>query len=379
MQYIHLLDLFAIIFSSYVYSSMDSYPKLKYMETSCQLLQLQEDISSLIKEREHIDQRIKEKQFEEKQLQRSNLCFLKIVSKIKSSHNYSPEKQGIKPTTPIKPSVKTTSKPDLKFEVQNKDNNFPKNGSSAAPICGESSQLTDELGDITLNAEHKMPMQSKPRNPQVIVGQMPVASILSADVDNSDDEVDDASLLLAEQNMSSPLTKLPQNVSSIFENVQMRPPTALEELEKHRGMIAMSTELSTSTGCTQGPSCSAVKTNLGIEQEGMGDNLSHADALAFVSGPDVMQNAHDPNPNGEQSINAEKNESLQETKQKGMVPVYQIKVMRQKAFKQKWILIVIMLMTKVTFYNMPVVLLQLIMKMERAEAKKLQRNPHKCS
>ena len=71
---------------------MDSYSKLKYMETSCQLLQLQEDISSLIKEREHIDQRIKEKQFEEKQLQRSNLCFLKIVSKTKSSHNYSPEK-----------------------------------------------------------------------------------------------------------------------------------------------------------------------------------------------------------------------------------------------------------------------------------------------
>ena len=146
---------------------------------------------------------------------------------------------------------------------------------------------------------------------------MDLARILSSDAPISDDEVDDASLLLPEQNMSSPLTKLHQNVSSIFENMQMRPPTALEELEKHRGMIAMSTELSTSTGCTQGPSCSAVKTNLGIEQEGMGDNLSHADALAFVSGPDVMQNAHDPNPNGEQSRNPEKNESLQETKQKG--------------------------------------------------------------
>ena len=91
--------------------------QIEYMETSCQLLQLQEDISSLIKERECIDQRIKEKQFEEKQLQRSNLRFLKIVSKTKSSHNYSPEKQGIKPTTPIKPSVKTTSEPGLKFEV----------------------------------------------------------------------------------------------------------------------------------------------------------------------------------------------------------------------------------------------------------------------
>ena len=186
-----------------------------------------------------------------------------------------------------------------------------------ALICDEPSQLTHELGDITLNAEHKMPMQSKPRNPQVIVGQMSVASILSADVNNSDDEVDDASLLLAEQNMSSPLTKLHPNVSSIFENVQMRPPTALEELKKHRDMIAMLTELNTSTGCTQGPSCSTVKTNLEIVQEGTGDNLSHADAVAFVSAPDVMQNAHNPNPNGEQSINAEKNESLQETKTEG--------------------------------------------------------------
>ena len=79
----------------------------------------------------------------------------------------------------------------------------------------------------------------------------------------------------------------------------------------------MSTELSTSTGCTQGPSRSTVKRNLGIEQEDMGDKLSHADALSFVSGPDVIQNHHDPNPNGEQSRNPEKNESLQETKHKG--------------------------------------------------------------
>ena len=82
-------------------------------------------------------------------------------------------------------------------------------------------------------------MQSKPRNPQVIVRQMPAASICSADVDNCDDEVDNASLLLAEQNMSSPLTKLHQNVSCIFENMQMRPPTALEELKKCRGVTAM--------------------------------------------------------------------------------------------------------------------------------------------
>ena len=71
---------------------MDSYSELKYMETSCQLLQLQEDITTLQKERDCIDKKIKEKQFKEKQLQRANPHFLKIVSKTKSPLNYSPEK-----------------------------------------------------------------------------------------------------------------------------------------------------------------------------------------------------------------------------------------------------------------------------------------------
>ena len=107
------------------------------------------------------------------------------------------------------------SEPDWKLQVQNTDNNIPKIGSSAAQIFNEPSQLRAEMEDITLNAEHKRAMPSKPKNPQVIVGQMHLASTLSSDAINSDDEVDDASLLLAEQNMSSLLTKLHQNVSSL--------------------------------------------------------------------------------------------------------------------------------------------------------------------
>ena len=164
------------------------------------------------------------------------------------------------------------------------DKNIARNASSATPILDESSQLRTNLEGKMLKSEDKRPMSPKPRNPQVIIGQMDLARKLSGDAPISDDEVD-ASLLLAEQNMSSPLTKLHQNVSSIFENVQMMPPTALEELEKHRGMIAMSMEPSTSTGCTQGPSRSTVKTNLGIEQEDMGDKLSHADAPSFCFWP----------------------------------------------------------------------------------------------
>ena len=186
------------------------------------------------------------------------------------------------------------------------DKNIPRNASSVTPILEESSELRTNLEGKTLKSQDKRSMSPKPRNPQVIIGQMDLARILSSDGPISDDEVDDASLLPAEQNMSSPLTKLHQNVSSIFENVQMMPPTALEELKKHRGMIAMTTELSTSTSCTQGPSHSTVKRNLGIEQENTGEKLSYADALSFVSGPDVIQNHHDPNPNGEQSRNPEK-------------------------------------------------------------------------
>ena len=93
------------------------------------------------------------------------------------------------------------------------DKNIPKNGSSATQMWEESSQL-------------------KPRNPQVIIRQMDLARILSGDATISDDEVDDASLLLAEQNMSSAPTMLHQNVSSVFENAQVKLPTALEQLQK---------------------------------------------------------------------------------------------------------------------------------------------------
>ena len=205
----------------------------------------------------------------------------------------------------------------MKLQVMKTDKNIVRNASSATPILEESSQMETNLEGKTLKSQDKRPMSPKPRNPQVIIGQMYLARILSGDGPISDDEVDDASLLLAEQNMSSPLIKLHQNVSSIFENVQIMPPTALEELKKHRGMIAMSMEPSTSTGCTQGPSHSTVKRNLGIEQEDMGDKLSHADALSFVSGPGVIQNHHDPNPNGEQSRNPEKKRIITRDKTQG--------------------------------------------------------------
>ena len=81
---------------------MDSYAELRYMETSCQLLQIREEISSLTKQKEAIERKIKEKQYEEADLCKINLRFIKIVQKTKGSDNYSPEKWGVKPGTPSK-------------------------------------------------------------------------------------------------------------------------------------------------------------------------------------------------------------------------------------------------------------------------------------
>ena len=91
----------------------------------------------------------------------------------------------------------------MKLQVMKTDKNIVRNASSATPILDESSQLRTNLEGKTLKSEDKRPMSPKPRNPQVITGQMDLARILSGDAPISDDEVDDASLLLSEENMSS--------------------------------------------------------------------------------------------------------------------------------------------------------------------------------
>ena len=82
--------------------STDYYAELRYMVTSYQLLQIHEEISSLTKQKEAIERKIKEKQYEEADLCKINLFFIKIVQKTKGSDNYSPEKRGMKPGTPSK-------------------------------------------------------------------------------------------------------------------------------------------------------------------------------------------------------------------------------------------------------------------------------------
>ena len=100
---------------------MDSYSELQYMETSCQLLQICEEITSLTKQKEAIERRIKEKQYEEADLCKINLHFIEIIQKTKGADNYSPEKQVVKACTPSKkkclelesPSTSSCPPPDI--------------------------------------------------------------------------------------------------------------------------------------------------------------------------------------------------------------------------------------------------------------------------
>ena len=80
-------------------------------------------------------------------------------------------------------------------------------------------------------------------------------------------------------------------------------------------MIDILTELSTSSGSSQVTSHTAVKTSSQMGQDGTGDNLSHADALVFVSGSPETQNVDGVKPAPGQSIYPEKDESPEMPKQ----------------------------------------------------------------
>ena len=187
------------------------------------------------------------------------------------------------------------------------DKNILKNGSPATQMWEESSQLTKNWEGITLKSVHKSAMSPKPRNPQVIIRQMDLARILSGDAPISDDEVDDASLLLAEQNMSSAPTMLHQNVCSVFENAQVKPPTALEELQKHGGLIDMLPQPSTSSGSPKATAPTPVKRIPEVDHEG---------TLAFVSSSKARWNVHDVKPTAQQSTNPGSGQSPEMPKQK---------------------------------------------------------------
>ena len=187
------------------------------------------------------------------------------------------------------------------------DKNIPKNGSSATQMQEESSQWTKNLEGTKLKSVHKSTMSPKPRNLQVIVRQADLARILSGDAPISDDEVDDASLLLAEQNMLSAPTMLHQNVSSVFENAQVKPPTALEELQKQGQLIDMLPQPRTSSSSPKATAPTPVKRI---------PEIGHESTLAFVSSSKARQNVQDAKPTAQQSTNPGSGQSPEMSKQK---------------------------------------------------------------
>ena len=81
---------------------MDNFYELSYMESSIQLLKLQEEIRGLKKEKEQLEQQIELKEKKETELSEKNLHWLKIVNEKMGVDKYSPQKRGLQHPSPKK-------------------------------------------------------------------------------------------------------------------------------------------------------------------------------------------------------------------------------------------------------------------------------------
>ena len=77
------------------------------METSCELLKIQQEISCLQANRQQIEQRIKDKKEQYEDIAERNLRYLKIIQWTKGAGHYSPNKCGVYPPTPKKNTTST--------------------------------------------------------------------------------------------------------------------------------------------------------------------------------------------------------------------------------------------------------------------------------
>ena len=94
-------------------SKMNSFHELAYMETSCMVLKLKEEIDALTKTKAHIqdemnkkikdiDHKIAIKMELQAQISARNICYLCVIEKTKGNGYYSPKKCGINVITPTK-------------------------------------------------------------------------------------------------------------------------------------------------------------------------------------------------------------------------------------------------------------------------------------
>ena len=235
------------------------------METSCQLLQICEEITSLTKQKEAIERRIKEKQYEEADLCKINLHFIKIIQKTKGADNYSPEKWGVKLCTPSKkkcsepesPSTSSCPPPDIHRQPIRQPINLggvkksllSEISSPGKPCVSHSQDVVGQIHSASAVAFQSTEVMfsgnkhvtQMPKNPQVIVGQMDVPYTLvpqssgskgcaNTGYSTADDDLDDDILLSAEKSVESLLQGKNVNTSA-FANSGEKPKTALEEFQ----------------------------------------------------------------------------------------------------------------------------------------------------
>ena len=93
------------------------------METSCELLKIQQEITCLQKNKQQIEQRIKDKKEQYEDIAARNLQYLKIIQWTKGADHYSPNKCGVSPPTPKKTTTFTCTVGEKKSsEKGNYDN-----------------------------------------------------------------------------------------------------------------------------------------------------------------------------------------------------------------------------------------------------------------
>ena len=77
------------------------------METSCELLKIQQEISCLQMNKQQIEQRIKDTKEQYEDIAARNLQYLKIIQSTKGAGHYPPNKHGVYPPTPKKTTTYT--------------------------------------------------------------------------------------------------------------------------------------------------------------------------------------------------------------------------------------------------------------------------------
>ena len=203
---------------------MNSFHELTYMETSCMLLKLKDEIDALSKTKAHIqdelnkkikdiDHKIAMKMELQAQISARNIRYLRVIEKTKGSGYYSPKKHGISSTMPTKALSAMTG--NISISVSPGVSASSASGSSSTSLQAQIDMDEDFVADADLIAASVMG-EAMPSTSHVhlmnssgdgisIVQAKILDDSTFASVHNSDTKTD----ITAEQQVVSPMESVP--------------------------------------------------------------------------------------------------------------------------------------------------------------------------